>query len=107
MSEEFARYLAGVVTGRMTLADFQDWFIDYVMGPAAVRPEDIAISADIENAMAEFSGGHISEQDFRAALLQHLVDAPIISYLGYSPPQMSWSSSANRTVRSERLVVNA
>jgi hypothetical protein len=106
MTEVFAHYLTEVVSGRMSLDAFQDWFIGYVMGPDPVHPVDVTVAADIENALAEFTGGHIDEETFRRVLVQHVMDAPIIAYLMIDSPFADrWSSSASRTTQSEPIRV--
>lgn len=105
MTELLANNLGDVVNGRMSLGEFQDWFIVYVMGQNPIHPEDAATAEDIESAMAEFTGGHISEQLFRGVLRDHLANAAITAYLPGSRSSGRFSSSANRT-QFERLVAN-
>ena len=106
MTEIFAYHLGDIVAGRITLTEFRDWFIDYIMGPIGIDPEDISAADDIENAMAEFTGGHISEQAFREVLRQHYESGAIIFSLLGSPAPRRWSSSSNRTERFELRVAN-
>lgn len=106
MSEQFAHYLVDLAAGRITLADFQDWFIDYVMGTEAIDPADIAVAQDIENALAEYSGGHISYAAFRGVVMGYVENLTIVSALpGFHSVEIR-KSSAGRTLHTELLVVN-
>lgn len=105
MTELLANKLSDALRERMSLREFQDWFIVYSMGPDAVPAEDADPVEDIESAMAEYTGGHISREAFANVLRHHLEEAPITAYLSDSPLVGRSSSSSNRT-QVERLVVN-
>ena len=75
MSEELARRLLDVLANRVSLRDFQRWFIPYALSD--VHPEDEQIALDLENVLAQFTGGHISEPALRAELQTYAVK-PIV-----------------------------
>lgn len=106
MTEQFARYLADFAAERISLAEFQDWLIDYVMGPEAMDPADVSAAHDVENALAEFSGGHISEAQFRDVVKQYVGNLTIVSALPGFVLQAPKTYSVSRTLRTELLVAN-
>lgn len=106
MTEQFAQHLSDFAVGRTQFDAFQDWFIDYVMSPTGVNPEDQSTAYDIENAMAEMTGGHIDLEEFRGVVRQHLRDLTIVSSFFESPAIDRRSFAAGRTLQIQLLAAN-
>lgn len=99
MTEQLARHLQDFALHRTTFNQLQDWFIDYVMG-SDVHPVDQTVADHVEGAMAEFTGGHITEAEFRNAVAKQLHNLTIISSQADEAARPR-TSSAGRTIQVE------
>jgi hypothetical protein len=62
-------HLASYVNGKRSLSEFRDWFDSETWGLAA-EPDSPArrIAGEIELRLAEFTNGHLTEDDLRSLL---------------------------------------
>jgi hypothetical protein len=105
MTEQFARKLSALVNEEISIKEFQRWFVGYLMNDDGVDFEDQPTADQLENVMAEFTGGYISKERFVEVVKRHLDRATIVSSLLGSAQRPLRSSSSAKTVRVEFVAV--
>lgn len=73
---EIQFHLSRYLSNARTLAEFRNWFDDETWGLAA-EPDSPArrLAGEIELRVAEFTGGHLTEDDLRRLLMPLVPDA--------------------------------
>jgi len=76
---ELQTHLSRYLSNATTLEDFRDWFDDETWGLAA-EPDSPArqIAGEIELRIAEFTNGHLTEEELRAMLQPLLQREPAV-----------------------------
>lgn len=71
-------HLDSVLSGRIPLTDFRHWFAKALWDLEAVSDDDtLEFAYLVENRLAEYSGGYVSEGELRAALRADLHESQV------------------------------
>jgi hypothetical protein len=75
---ELQTHLSRYLSNATSLENFRDWFDDETWGLAA-EPESPArqVAGEIELRIAEFTNGHLTEDELRKLLRPLVADAPV------------------------------
>jgi len=64
---EIRERLSDYIAGRITLRQFQEWFVP-VAWDLAEKPDELSIASEVEARLAEFTSGHWTEQELKEIL---------------------------------------
>lgn len=93
---EIKRGLLAYLMGEQSFGDFQEWLTDLSWAPVnKFTPADVERIREIELRMAEFTGGYLTQDEFRATLRDIVGITPrVLSFL------WAMESSPDAVVRS-------
>jgi hypothetical protein len=95
------RYL----TGELSRDELQDWLVPLIWDPAAMEldPQTDDLVNSIQLYLAEFTGGHLTEDELREYL--HVLLPPTITiFVGHGAEELRYSSSPQDTHLAEATV---
>ena len=78
--------LADWISGKVSLADFEDWFVPATWNIQKAGDEDVESLVDeIELNLSEYSGGYLSKQQLRDVMISTLASISPISVIDWQP----------------------
>lgn len=92
---ELHRQLARYLSGEISLNDFEDWFVPRSWNfHAGSTPSLQDIVSEIELLLAEYSNGHVVEEDLKQKLLPFATSYKVFYWLGDAPSSTIMSTSS-------------
>jgi hypothetical protein len=101
MEPEIRDQIVRYVAGEFSLADFEEWFVPQAWDAAGDATRDLIYAVELRHA--EFTSGHLSEEEFKRELL----GLAATYALGSTPPATGSSSVVEHAVMAFPQLVGA